>query len=392
MGPALEHDAHVVEVPERPKVDVLLIQVFGEPITREDHICRAGGAAIRDTVADVDHRLLVPMVGQVMPLAVAAAVLALLTALGPQDGCPLGAEQRIVALDRQPLQPGPPQHGVDHDAESGRQYDHTMALGLCPVDQLDEPGAQRCCLLNEVLDVLGCRLDSAELQLHRVLEGDLTSTQPGFDLLPHLGRSILGDDQPEGVPLRDRAVEIAGDQQGIHPAAGYQNPLARRSRIYIVTPRAIAIIGQSSAERGRAVEHAEECGRLLARRGITVITGGLGGVMAAASRGAKAEGGLVVAVLPGIDPAAATPDADAVVCTGAGEGRNLAVVASGGAAIAIGGGWGTLSEIGLAQRLGREVVLLDTWGIEPPAGWEAPMEPVVASSPGSAVETAVGFL
>lgn len=381
-----------MEVLEGSERDVSLAEILSEPVAREDHIRRAGSAAIRDTVADVDNRLLVPVVGEVMSLAVPTTVLTLLTALGPQDGGPLGMEQRIVAFDRQPLEPCALQHGVDHKTESGRENDDPMTLGVCPVDKLDEPGAQRCFCVHQALDVFGCRLNSGELQLHRVLEGDLTSMQPGFDLLPHLGRSILGDDQPEGVPLRDRAVEIAGDQQGTHPAAGYQNPMARRSRICGVTPRAIAIIGQSSPDRGRAVERAEECGRLLARRGVTVVTGGLGGVMAAASRGAKDEGGLVVAVLPGIDPTDATPHADAVVCTGAGEGRNLAVVASGAAAIAIGGGWGTLSEIGLAQRIGRTVVLLDTWGVEAPPDWEAPSQPILVSSPSAAVETAVGLL
>lgn len=151
-------------------------------------------------------------------------------------------------------------------------------------------------------------------------------------------------------------------------------------------PNAIAIIGQSAPEDGPAIEHAEECGRLLASRGVTVITGGLGGVMAAASRGAKIAGGLVVAVLPGTDPDTAIAPADAVICTGAGEGRNLAVVASGQGAIAIGGGWGTLSEIGLARRIGRRVILLGTWGVTPPPGWEAggPLE--IASAPADAVD------
>jgi uncharacterized protein (TIGR00725 family) len=261
-----------------------------------------------------------------------------------------------------------------------------------PVDQLHEAIAKGRCLLDEGLDVFGCRVNSGELQLHRVLEGDLTAPQSRLDLLPHLGGSVLGDDQPEGVPLRDRAVEIACDQQGIHPAAGYQNPRARRSRIWGVTPRAIAIIGQGSPDHGPAIEHAEECGRLLAQNGVTVVTGGLGGVMAAASRGARDADGLVVAVLPGIDPTDATTDADAVICTGAGEGRNLAVVASGAVAIAIGGGWGTLSEIGLAQRIGRSVVLLDTWSIEPPTSWTPQTLPLVASSPGQAVEIAIGLL
>lgn len=106
-------------------------------------------------------------------------------------------------------------------------------------------------------------------------------------------------------------------------------------------------------------EHlAEQVGRLLAEAGVTLVTGGLGGVMDAASRGARLAGGQVIAVLPGTDTRAATPHATAVVATGAGQARNLAVAASGEAAIAIGHGWGTLSEIALARKLGRRVVVL----------------------------------
>jgi uncharacterized protein (TIGR00725 family) len=103
---------------------------------------------------------------------------------------------------------------------------------------------------------------------------------------------------------------------------------------------------------------AEEVGRLLAEAGVTLVTGGLGGVMDAASRGARLAGGQVIAVLPGTDARAATRHATAVVATGAGQARNLAVAASGDAAIAIGHGWGTLSEIALARKLGRRVVVL----------------------------------
>jgi uncharacterized protein (TIGR00725 family) len=81
--------------------------------------------------------------------------------------------------------------------------------------------------------------------------------------------------------------------------------------------------------------------------------------MQAASRGASVAGGVVVAVLPGSEPAEATPYATVVVATGVGQARNLAVAASGEAAIAIGHGYGTLSEIALARKLGRRVVILD---------------------------------
>jgi uncharacterized protein (TIGR00725 family) len=104
---------------------------------------------------------------------------------------------------------------------------------------------------------------------------------------------------------------------------------------------------------------AEEIGRLLAERGCTVVTGGLDEVMAAAHRGAKAAGGTTLAILPGESRAAANPWVDHAVVTGIGHARNLAVAASGDAVIAVGGSYGTLSEMALALRLGRRVVALE---------------------------------
>ena len=104
---------------------------------------------------------------------------------------------------------------------------------------------------------------------------------------------------------------------------------------------------------------AEEVGRLLAERGCTVITGGLGEVMAAAHRGANSAGGVTFAILPGESRDAANPWADHVVVTGIGHARNLAVAASGDAVIAVGGSYGTIAEMALALRLGRPVVALE---------------------------------
>jgi len=101
---------------------------------------------------------------------------------------------------------------------------------------------------------------------------------------------------------------------------------------------------------------AEETGRLLAGEGAVVICGGLGGVMEAAARGAKANGGTTVGILPGDDPAAANAYIDVPLATGLGEMRNFLIVRSAHALIAIGGGVGTLSEIALAQRIGKPVV------------------------------------
>ena len=118
--------------------------------------------------------------------------------------------------------------------------------------------------------------------------------------------------------------------------------------------RQVAVIGSGSDRVGEA----EEVGRLLAERGCTVVTGGLGEVMAAAHRGAKEAGGTTIAILPGEAHADANPWADHVVVTGIGHARNLAVAASGHAVIAVGGSYGTLAEIAFALRLGRPVVQL----------------------------------
>ena len=106
---------------------------------------------------------------------------------------------------------------------------------------------------------------------------------------------------------------------------------------------------------------AEAVGRLLAERGCTLICGGLGGAMAAACRGAKEAGGTTIGILPGYDDKAANPWLDHVVCTGLGQARNAVVAATGQALIAVGGGFGTLSEIALGLRLGRPIVLLGGW-------------------------------
>ncbi len=123
---------------------------------------------------------------------------------------------------------------------------------------------------------------------------------------------------------------------------------------------AVAGAGKASAEIERL---AEEVGRLLAGAGAVVVTGGLGGVMDAASRGASQAGGRVIAILPGESREPATVHATAVVATGTGQARNLALAATCDGMIAVGGEWGTLSEIALAGKLGRPVVALAGWEV-----------------------------
>ncbi|MGH2921892.1 MAG: TIGR00725 family protein [Gaiellaceae bacterium] len=144
----------------------------------------------------------------------------------------------------------------------------------------------------------------------------------------------------------------------------------------------ISVIGSGGEHESRA----EEVGRLLAEQGCTVVTGGLGEVMAAAARGAKSAGGTTIGILPGESPADANEWIDYALATGIGHARNLAVVASGEAVIAVGGSWGTLAEIAFARRLGRPVVVLEP-------GWQVEGDRIErAESPAQAVERALALL
>jgi uncharacterized protein (TIGR00725 family) len=135
----------------------------------------------------------------------------------------------------------------------------------------------------------------------------------------------------------------------------------------------VSVIGSG----GEHEERAEAVGRLLAERGATVVTGGRGEVMAAASRGAKEAGGTTIGILPTETREAMNEWVDHAVVTGIGHGRNLAVVASGDAVIAVGGRYGTLAEIGLALTLGRRVVVLEPgWAVDGTLRAETPEQAV----------------
>jgi hypothetical protein len=127
----------------------------------------------------------------------------------------------------------------------------------------------------------------------------------------------------------------------------------------------VAVIGAGGAEEGsEAWVLAEEVGRGLAEAGVALVCGGGGGVMEAASRAAGEAGGTVIGIVPGESVEDANPYCSHVVATGIGHARNLAVVSSGEAVIAIGGEWGTLSEIGFARVIGHEVVALRSWELD----------------------------
>ena len=141
----------------------------------------------------------------------------------------------------------------------------------------------------------------------------------------------------------------------------------------------IAVIGGSRAGR-QAVENAFEVGRLIARSGAVVVCGGLGGVMEAACRGAREEGGLVIGILPGGSPADANPWVDIPIATGLGYTRNALVVMNADAVIAVDGEYGTLSEIAYGKIHGKKVVGLGTWDVK---------GIVAATTPEEAVRTAL---
>lgn len=129
----------------------------------------------------------------------------------------------------------------------------------------------------------------------------------------------------------------------------------------------VAVCGGASSPE-MALQQAFQVGAGLARAGAVLLTGGGGGVMAAANRGARSEGGLTVGVLPGTGAQAPTPEMQLPIYTGIGQARNLVLVLSAEAVIAVGGEWGTLSEIALASKHGRPVIGLGTWNLTPPTG------------------------
>jgi uncharacterized protein (TIGR00725 family) len=148
----------------------------------------------------------------------------------------------------------------------------------------------------------------------------------------------------------------------------------------------VAVSGGGSDPGSEALRAAEQVGRGLAEAGVALVCGGLGGVMEAAARGAAEAGGEVIGILPGEDPETANQYVTRVVATGTGHARNLAVVASADAVIAIGGEWGTLSEIAFARRLDRPVVTLGSWHVAGAGAMEDAPGIEAADDPAGAVD------
>ena len=142
-----------------------------------------------------------------------------------------------------------------------------------------------------------------------------------------------------------------------------------------MTPPYVALVGPGQATEAEC-GLAEAIGGLLAERGAVLVTGGLGGVMAAASRGARAGGALTVGILPGGERAEANEWLSVAIPTGLGELRNGLIVRAADALIAVGGAYGTLSEVALALKTGVPVIGLGTWAIDGIEIVETPREAV----------------
>ena len=150
----------------------------------------------------------------------------------------------------------------------------------------------------------------------------------------------------------------------------------------------IAVIGGGQCSKEEA-QLAEEVGREIARQGAILVCGGLGGIMEAACRGASSEGGVTIGILPGDSYQAANPYIQIPIVTGMGHARNVIVVKSARAVIAVGGNYGTLSEISHALQSGIPVIGLTTWSLSRNGQQDNSIIP--AQSPVEAVNKALGL-
>ena len=148
----------------------------------------------------------------------------------------------------------------------------------------------------------------------------------------------------------------------------------------------ISVIG-SNEPSADVADLAEKVGKELGKRGIALVCGGHDGVMEAACKGAKSEGGTTIGILPGSDPASANRWVDIPICTGLANGRNVIVVKSGRAVIAVGGAYGTLSELGHALAENIPVVGLETWELARQGTPDSSI--ILATDPLDAVDKAV---
>jgi uncharacterized protein (TIGR00725 family) len=156
----------------------------------------------------------------------------------------------------------------------------------------------------------------------------------------------------------------------------------------LTRPVQISVIGKAEPDE-RLSPLAEDVGRRLAEAGAVVVCGGLTGVMEAVARGASGVGGTVIGVVPSSSTEEANPHCSHVIATGVGHARHLAVVSSGDAVIAVGGEWGTLSEIAFARGLGRGVVTVRSWEMSGPGEMSGGPGIEAARDPAEAVKLAL---
>jgi uncharacterized protein (TIGR00725 family) len=184
----------------------------------------------------------------------------------------------------------------------------------------------------------------------------------------------------------EEAVPPAGPQAGARSgaSAGTSAGASLGAR-----PMTLAVVGSGRCDR-KTERVAEAVGTAVGRAGALLVCGGLGGVMEAACRGASRAGGLTVGILPGEDAAEANPWVRVAVPTGMGELRNGLVVRAADALVAVGGEYGTLSELALALKIGRPVVGVGTWTLVRPGGKaDAGVHP--AAGPDDAVALALSL-
>src|SRR5215218_4480125 len=152
--------------------------------------------------------------------------------------------------------------------------------------------------------------------------------------------------------------------------------------------RQIAVVGKGEPDEELS-PRSQQVGRSIGEAGAVLVCGGRGGVMQAAARGARQAGGDAIGIVPDTDPSSANPHVTHVVATGIGQARNLAVVASADAVIAVGGEWGTLAEMAFARPLDRPVVALRSWEVSGAGAMEGGPGIEVVETPGEAVRRAL---
>lgn len=150
--------------------------------------------------------------------------------------------------------------------------------------------------------------------------------------------------------------------------------------------RYIGIIGEGVCDK-RIGEIAYRAGAAIAKSGATLVCGGMGGVMQFACKGAKDSGGVTIGILPMDDRTGANPYLDYSIPTGMGEARNVVVVRASDAIIAIGGSYGTLSEIAFTLKFGKPIIGIGTWELKDSQGEKVPIK--IAGDPETAVSTAL---